>query len=126
MPEENFPLTPPTPETISLESEAEIIAGFWKRLFAFLIDGVILGVAGIVIGLMFFDAFASLGGWGRLVGFIIELLYFGLFNSSVGKGQTIGKRATHIKVADRNGQFLSLTKSILRYSTPAEWKQRLQ
>jgi uncharacterized RDD family membrane protein YckC len=116
MTNEEFSPIPLRVETIPQESEPGIIAGFWKRLFAFLIDGVILGIAGLVIGLIFFDAFASLGGWGRLVGFIIALLYFGLFNGSVGKGQTIGKRATHIKVVDRNGQFLSLNKSFLRYT----------
>lgn len=103
-----------TPETAPRAPEPVIIAGFWKRLLALIIDSLLLGAVGFLLGLMFFDQFARLGGWGRLVGFIIALLYFGVFNSSIGKGQTIGKRITSIKVVDREGQFLSPQKSFLR------------
>src|SRR5262249_37058904 len=93
-----------------------IIAGFWKRILALIIDCFLLGVVGFPLGLMFFDAFATLGGWGRLNGFIIALLYFGVLNSFIGKGQTIGKRITKIKVVDRDGQLIPLNKSFLRYA----------
>lgn len=116
MTNENLPPTPDTTETTSPEPEPKVIAGFWKRLLAFIIDGLLLGVVGFLLGLVFFDAFARLGGWGRLIGFIIALLYFGVLNSSIGKGQTIGKRITNIKVVDHDGQLLPLSKSFLRYT----------
>lgn len=116
MTNENFPPTPDTTETTSPEPEPKVIAGFWKRLLAFIIDGLLLGVVGFLLGLMFFDAFARLGGWGRLIGFIIALVYFGVLNSSIGKGQTIGKRITNIKVVDHDGEFIFLNKSFLRYT----------
>jgi uncharacterized RDD family membrane protein YckC len=102
----------PTPESRA----AIAIAAFWGRILALLIDTIILGVVGIIFGFLFFDQLAGLGVWGRLVGFSIALLYFGLLNSRVGKGQTVGKRIMKIKVVGRDGQFISVARSFLRYS----------
>lgn len=100
----------------SEEPDHRIISGFWQRILAFVIDGILLGIFGAICGLSLFDVFAHLGGWGRLVGFSIALAYFGLFNSSMGKGQTIGKRIMKIEVVDSNGQHISPGRSLLRYS----------
>lgn len=116
MTNESFPLTPDILEPTSTEPESRVIASFWKRLLAFLIDSLLLGVVGFLLGLIFFDTLAKLGGWGRLVGFIIALLYFGILNSSIGKGQTLGKHLTHLKVIDHEGQLISLSGSFLRYT----------
>ena len=61
--------------------ERKLIAGFWRRLAAFLIDGIILSVPTMLVGLAFFQWAVSLGQAGRLVGFIVALLYFGVLNS---------------------------------------------
>lgn len=66
-------------------------------------------------GLFFFDFFASLGGWGRLVGFSVALAYFTLFNSTWGKGKTVGKRVMGIEVVDSTGGHISVSRSFLRY-----------
>ena len=92
------------------------ISGFWRRLVAFAIDGLLLGVFGFLLGLVFFDPLAHMGGYGRLLGFAIALAYFGILNSNVGRGQTVGKRALGIRVVDREGQFLSVPMSCLRYA----------
>jgi uncharacterized RDD family membrane protein YckC len=95
-------------------AEPAKIAGFWRRLLAFLIDCLILAIVGLVVGSIFFDAFAALGGWGKLVGFTIALIYFGTLNSTVGKGQTLGKRLVNIKVVNCEGEPISLHRSFLR------------
>jgi uncharacterized RDD family membrane protein YckC len=101
----------------TVESRATIaIAGFWGRILALLIDSTVLGMVGIIFGFLFFDQLAGLGVWGRLVGFSIALLYFGLLNSWVGKGQTVGKRIMKIRVVSRDGQFISVARSFMRYS----------
>lgn len=92
-----------------------LVAGFWRRVAAFLIDGVILIVPTLIFGLAVFEWAVSLGQSGRLIGFVVALLYFGLLNSRLGSGQTIGKRLLGIRVADRNGQLLSPARSILRF-----------
>lgn len=101
-------------ETMPLYPERKAICGFWRRTLAFLIDTLILCVVGYVLGIFVFDFLAQLGGWGKLVGFVIALLYFGILNSSIGGGQTFGKRLTKIKVIDRNGQMISLSRAFLR------------
>ncbi len=97
------------------QAEPAQIAGFWRRLLAFLIDCLILGVIGLVIGSILFDTFTAMGGWGRLVGFAIALAYFGTLNSWVGGGQTAGKRLVNVKVVDSEGGSISLHRSYARY-----------
>jgi uncharacterized RDD family membrane protein YckC len=92
------------------------IAGFWRRLGAFVIDVILLGIAGMILGALFFDPFARMGAYARLIGFAIALAYFGLFNSRIGGGQTLGKRWLGVRVVDAHDQLLSLPRSLLRYA----------
>jgi len=87
---------------------------FWKRLLAFFVDSLILGLFGLALGALFADQFYGFGYWGRLIGFTIWVLYFGLFNSEICKGQTLGKRLLKIKVVNPKGQYLSPNRSFLR------------
>jgi uncharacterized RDD family membrane protein YckC len=91
-------------------------AGAWRRLGAFLIDVIALGLAGVSAGYLLFDVFVGLGSWGRLLGFVVALLYFGVLNSRAGNGQTLGKRLLRIKVVGRDGAFLPLPASALRFA----------
>ena len=92
------------------------IAGFWRRLGAFVIDLILLGIAGMILGVLFFDPFARMGAYARLIGFAIALAYFGLCNSRIGGGQTLGKRWLGVRVVDAHDQWLSLPRSLLRYA----------
>jgi uncharacterized RDD family membrane protein YckC len=83
---------------------------------ALAIDGLCLGLPGIILGFFFFDSLARLGVWGRLLGFSIAMVYFGILNSAIGKGKTIGKRIMKIEVVDRAGNHLSVGRSFLRYA----------
>jgi uncharacterized RDD family membrane protein YckC len=93
-----------------------IIIGFWRRLLAFILDGQLLGLVGIVLGLLLFDPLARLGGWGRLLGFCVAIVYFGVLNSSIAGGQNIGKRIMKIRVVDRSGHSISPGRSFVRYA----------
>jgi uncharacterized RDD family membrane protein YckC len=104
--------SPSQPETLAPERG---VGALWRRILAFVIDGLVLGLAGFVIGLPFFETFSSLGPWGRLVGFCLALPYFAIPNSKIGNGQTIGKRLMHIRVVDRNGCTIPFWKSVARY-----------
>ncbi len=98
------------------KADNRVIAGFWRRLLGFTLDGLLLGFVGFAIGLFLFEPLARLGGWGRLVGFCVALVYFGVLNSSIGKGQTIGKRIMKIEVVNRSGNHITLGRSFLRYA----------
>ena len=92
------------------------IAGFWRRLLAFIVDWLILGAGGYVSGLFLFEFYVHLGLWGRLFGFAVALAYFGIFNSSAGGGRTVGKRIFRIEVVDKEGSHISILRSMIRYS----------
>lgn len=92
------------------------IGALWRRLVAFGIDGVIVGVVANVIAIPFFEAFSHLGPWGRLLGFCMALPYFVILNSSIGNGQTLGKRWMHVQVVDARGNPITVGKSLIRYA----------
>ena len=84
-------------------------AGFFTRLGAALVDGVLLGVVGVVINLIVGQ---TAGG---LVGLVIGIAYFGYLEGSAS-GQTIGKRALGIRVIDFNtGGPIGFGRAVVRY-----------
>jgi uncharacterized RDD family membrane protein YckC len=93
-----------------------VIAGFWHRILAFVIDMLILGIAGWAIGMLFYSTLARIGAPARLIGFFIALAYFGVLNSRIGGGQTLANRWLGIRVVDARGEPLSLPRALLRYS----------
>ena len=98
------------------ENEMQWISGFWRRIGALLIDLVLLGFLGSMLGLIFEASFVQMGGWGRTVGFAIALAYFGVMNSRISGGQTVGKRILDLKVVDADNLPISVGKSVLRAS----------
>ena len=86
----------------------------WRRIFAFIIDTIVLGIAGMILGFSLSGPFESLGLYGRFVGLIIAVLYFGLLNSRLGRGQTLGKKFLKIKVVNSKKEFLSVPQAIVR------------
>lgn len=104
----------PEPGVNAIEVPAPVIAGFWRRLGAFIIDVLLLGAIGIVLGLLFSTQFAALGAWGRAVGFIIATAYFGWSESRRGGGRSLGKKVMGLAVVTRTGAALSTPKSVAR------------
>ena len=92
------------------------IAGFWRRLIAFLIDGLFLAVVELLLGQMFAPFWYQIGPYGRVVSLLLVLPYFTLLNSKVGGGQTLGKRLLGIAVRDADNNPISLGRSLLRIS----------
>jgi uncharacterized RDD family membrane protein YckC len=104
-------------------------AGFWRRFAAYLIDGLLMGAAilvvFIVLGLLGASAAAAGGEAGAAAAlsmllFVIPFLvvggwlYFALMESSVRQG-TLGKMAIGIKVTDLNGNRLSFGRATGRH-----------
>ncbi len=97
-----------------LPADAQV-SGFWRRLLALVVDEAILSVPAVLLGFLFFEQFAKLGGWGRAVGFIVALFYFGLMNSTLGGGQTLGKRLMKVRVVNGSDSPISVARSFLRF-----------
>ncbi|NRO99287.1 hypothetical protein GWC77_25710 [Paraburkholderia sp. NMBU_R16] len=75
------------------------VVGFWRRSFAFWLDGLILALIGLALIVLAGDALMRLGQWGKLIGFAIGALYFTFLEGAPGRGQSLGKRLMNIKVA---------------------------
>jgi uncharacterized RDD family membrane protein YckC len=72
-------------------------AGFWRRFVAALLDGILLGVVGFIIG-------AILGFEGNAVNGVTTLLGVAYYTYLEGSsGQTLGKKALGIRVIDLGG-----------------------
>ena len=95
--------------------------GFWIRFAAYLIDGVVLSIVGVVIGAIFgvivgvsgggVDS-ARFGGYG--IGIVLAWLYFAFMESSE-RGATLGKMALGLRVVTEQGQRLSFANATGRY-----------
>jgi uncharacterized RDD family membrane protein YckC len=94
--------------------EAGKIAGFWRRLFALFIDGILLAIVGMVIGAAFYPQLVEMGQSGRLIGAAITLVYYGVLNSGWGGGATLGKRMLGLRVVRRDGHTIGLFRSFVR------------
>jgi uncharacterized RDD family membrane protein YckC len=88
--------------------------GFWRKLGAFVIDGLILGIAGYLLGFVAFDQLVAIGPWGHLVGLGIGMAYFGILTSALGGGRTLGHRVLGMRVAALDGRRIDLPRALAR------------
>jgi uncharacterized RDD family membrane protein YckC len=100
----------------AVEGPATRQAGFWQRTFAFVIDSTIVAILCLVLGLFFKNFFSRQPVEGSIIGFAIALVYFALLARIVGNGQTLGQRFFNLTVISRDGNSLSLPRSLLRYA----------
>jgi uncharacterized RDD family membrane protein YckC len=84
-------------------------------LFADLLDSIVLGFLGYAIGYPFRYALSAMGLQALWVGLVCSFLYFGILHTRIGGGQTLGKRWLGIQVLKRDGSFLGLKSSLIRY-----------
>ena len=101
---------PETAAPASLETPGEY-AGFWIRLAAAIIDGVIIMAISFILALFNLGAMGSwiLLSWSWI---LLSWLYYWLFTGL--KGQTLGKMAVGIKVVDEHGNMPGLGVAAMR------------
>lgn len=92
-----------------------VYAGFWRRLAAYLIDGVVLNVAGFFGFAVLFAIIPELPQWTvTLISHIAVWLYFAFLESSLSQA-TLGKRALGLRVADEQGQRIGFGRATARH-----------
>lgn len=112
-------LTNPVPDIVihpKPEPAIPPIANAWRRLFAFMVDLVILGVVAEGLGFLFANPLYEIGPFGQLLGLVFILPYFGIMNSHLSGGQTLGKKLFKIAVRGADNQPIGLGVSFLRAS----------
>ncbi len=82
-------------------------AGVGVRFLAVLIDGIVLGIIGGVLGFIFHNA----GVGGGIVG-IVAILYYIVMEAT--QGATLGKMALGLRVVKVDGSPISWTESVIR------------
>jgi uncharacterized RDD family membrane protein YckC len=101
--------------------------GFWIRVVAYIVDGILLniafGIIGAVIGISLIPAdpakidpveFMSQMGSFQLIAVVVTWLYFGLMESSP-RGATVGKMVVGLRVVDEQGNRLSFLRATGRF-----------
>jgi uncharacterized RDD family membrane protein YckC len=108
---------------VSAENVADYrYAGFWRRVLAFILDQVLLTIAGGVASIVLGIAILGLGAHGRrdvhdvisLFPFLWTWLYYALLESSPLQS-TVGKMACGLIVTDIDGQRISFGRATGRY-----------
>jgi len=116
-------INPPSGTTAPIYPAAVQYAGFWRRLGAAIIDGLIVGAVTLVIYLVLIVGGISTGGIvGFFIGYFIAYalaiilgwLYYALMESS-SKQATLGKMALGIIVTDSQGQRVSFGRATGRH-----------
>lgn len=121
------PYAPPVanvarPDTV-VHGDDVVLAGFRKRLAAYAIDAVIVGIAGTIVGSLVFELL-GVGGFGRgiwleqivinAVSLLLSAVYFAWFHAAYAMA-TPGKMAVGIKVVRLDGARISFLRGIGRY-----------
>ncbi|BCX75005.1 RDD family protein [Acinetobacter bereziniae] len=99
-----------------IQNPVKTIAPIFPRLFAFIIDCLIVGVACLVMGKVLYPYFENSPFIFQCLGTLLCLFYFSAFNSSIGDGKTIGKILCKIRVKDFTGASISPTHALIRSS----------
>ncbi len=89
-------------------------AGFWIRVVAYLIDAVILGVVGGILGGVALHS-RSVDAQSSSPGALLSLIYFGLLWSHYGGGQTLGMRLLKLRVVGTDGNQIGVVRALLRW-----------
>ena len=88
-------------------------AGFWRRVAANILDGLVLIIPNLVLTFLLGNGTAGL-----LAQLAVLLLYYALMHSSASQA-TVGKRAFGMKVTDLEGERIGFLRALLR--VPALW-----
>lgn len=121
------PYAPPTANVARADSIVHggdvVLAGFRKRLAAYAIDAVIVGIASAVVGSLIYELL-GVGGFGRgfwleqivvnTVSLALSAFYFAWFHAAYAMA-TPGKMAVGIKVVRLDGARISFLRGIGRY-----------
>lgn len=101
--------------------EAEEYAGFWRRLAALLVDGIVLWMIMMAVVLVMVGLTARAHADSNLPAIIVGMLVLGgpllyfVGMESGERGATFGKRAVKIRVVNLDGERIGTGRALVRY-----------
>jgi len=112
-------------DTVQLETKPVVYAGFWLRVGAAIIDGIIIWVVQTILTLLLFGAMSidsqNLSGYNvillvifYMIVLVLNWVYYAGMESSARQG-TSGKIAVGVKVTDLNGDRIGFANATGRY-----------
>lgn len=108
-----------TGQILDAPSQSEQVknyAGFWIRFAAYIIDGIILWIVGVILSYIVLGGYSLIQSDPLLT--VLQLLagisYFSVLESSTRQA-TLGKSVVGIKVGDEEGRQISLGTAVGRY-----------
>ncbi len=94
-----------------------VLAAWWKRLVALIIDNALLYVVTTVVALQGTSS-STVSDLRLLAELVLTFLYFGYLNGVYG--QTVGKRLLKIRVVDADtGMLIGMKRGVARYGVVA-------
>ncbi|GAB4311026.1 MAG: hypothetical protein Kow0059_00830 [Candidatus Sumerlaeia bacterium] len=90
------------------------VAGFWARGLAFAADVILLGAVFYVLVFLFKESLFALDLWNTALCAVVVLAYFTLGDGPVGRGRTIGKLLSGVRVTTSEGAPLTLAGAAVR------------
>jgi uncharacterized RDD family membrane protein YckC len=101
----------------NVKNEVEY-ASIVTRLVAIFIDGIIINIIVFILALLISIPLTTQGTFIELIYYTADIfvfiLYFTILEGPFGKGQTIGKRVTSIRVVNETSEATTYTESFIR------------
>jgi uncharacterized RDD family membrane protein YckC len=101
------------PQSFPTPSPAAVKAGFWIRVVAYLIDGIILLIVESIINLALRGNASAQFGINLLIGAVYFVYFWS--GSSPFPGQTIGMKVLNLRVVRADGSSLDFVQGLIRY-----------
>jgi uncharacterized RDD family membrane protein YckC len=100
--------------------ESSHYAGFWVRVLAFLVDGIVIGLVVSALsvgqaGVVTWDHALQITTWRNFIDTAASFVYFTLLWSTVGGGRTVGMRLLGLRVVGPDGQPITYGTAVLRW-----------
>lgn len=99
---------------MTMNSTSKNTRPLFRRIFAFIIDLIILGTTCTVLGKYLITYFSGTPFIFHLIGTFICLFYFSIFNSNILDGKTIGKMICSLQVTNLSNQPITFLRAFSR------------